>query len=117
RALGWRWPGETRYVLAMLGVLGLVGLVEFRTRVVIHHAALGSQGPLNPLVLEDDDINAFRDFSRELEQTARTENSRRAVNEFNRLIDDLANHRLESQEAFRRLSELQRMLEANQESD
>ena len=109
-ALAWHWPGETGFAAAMVGVLVVVSLVEVRTRVVItHHVPPVVQR--DPLMLDDDDVQAFRDFSREMETHANTDASRDALNRFNQFIDQLADQRLDRQEAFRRLQQLQDELE------
>ena len=116
RALAWRWPGETGFALAMAAVLVVVSLVEVRARVVIPHRA----PPVvtrDPLLLDDDDLQAFREFSRELETRGNTDASRDAINRFNQFIDQLQDRTLDRQEAFRRLQQLQQDLERNSQED
>jgi hypothetical protein len=116
RALAWHWPGETGFALGMVLVLVVVSLVEVRARVVIPHRA----PPVvtrDPLLLDDDDIEAFREFARDMEQHANTDASRDAVNRLNQFIDQIADQRLDRQEAFRRLQQLQQDLERNSEED
>jgi hypothetical protein len=116
RALAWRWPAETAYVGALLAVLGVVALVEFRTRVVLTSPA-AAQATRDPLLLTEDDIAAFREFAEQMERQATTEEARQAADRFNRFIDQIATEQLDRQEAFRRLQALQDELERGREND
>ncbi len=116
RALGWRWPGETAFAAAMVAVLVVVSLAEVRTRVVIAHR-VPPVVTRDPLLLSDDDLEAFQQFSREMEAHANTDASHDAVNRFNQFIGQLADQRLDRQEAFRRLQQLQDELEHSSADD
>lgn len=112
-ALPWRLPGELRVVAALAALLLLVARVPMPAR---HHPRPARPAP--PAVardaadLHDDDLAAFREAARQLEAQARTDDARRGVEQFNRLLDDLARRRLDRNEAFQRLSTLQETLAA-----
>lgn len=115
-ALPWRWPDETRLVLGSLAVLALAAAVEFPDQRVIRRPATAApRGPRDPVALTDDDLQAMREAAEQIQRQARTESSRRAVSELNRLLDDIAASRIDRQEGFRRLAELQREVDMERE--
>ena len=59
--------------------------------------------------LDDDDLRAFRDLSRELARDAATPAARDTLRDFDRFLDDVAARRLDRHEAFRRLAALQQL--------
>lgn len=112
-ALPWRIPPELRVVAVLAALLALVARVPIPSRSPRPAAA-----PLRPVAardtadLHDDDLAAFREAARQLEAQARTDDARRGVEQFNRLLDDLAHRRLDRDEAFRRLASLQESMAA-----
>ena len=116
KALAWRWPAELRYAGALLAVLAVTGLAEFRVARVVNRPR-PTAARIDPAVLTDDDLQAFRELSRELARTAATPASRETVRSFDRLLDDLAGRRLDRQEAFRRLAALQQTIDDNARED
>lgn len=115
-ALPWRWPDETRLVGLSLAVLALAAAVEFPDHRVIRAAtSTAPQGPRDPVALTDDDLQAMREAMEQIERQARTDASRRAVSELNRLLDDIAASRIDRQEGFRRLADLQRAVDLERE--
>ena len=79
----------------MLALLGVVAVAEFRVARVIHAPRPTRPAVADPLVLEDDDLAAFRELSRELERNARTAAARDTLRDFNRFLDDVDHRRLE----------------------
>lgn len=117
RVLAWRWPPEAAYAAAMLLILGAVAGVEFRRPVEPLRRPLPLASSRDPLLLAEDDIEAFREFVRQMEERAHTEESRRAIERFDRFIDRIASEQLDRQQAFRELQLLQSELEANVQND
>ncbi|MFO0602915.1 MAG: hypothetical protein U0324_07055 [Polyangiales bacterium] len=116
-ALRWVWPDEARAVAGMLVLLALVAAAEFRVARVVEAPRPTRPAVADPLVLEDDDLAAFRELSRELERNARTAASRDALRDFGRFLDDVESRRLERQDAYRRLAALQQRLDAARRED
>ncbi len=116
-ALRWVWPDEARAAAGMLALLGVVAVAEFRVARVIHTPRPTRPTVTDPLVLEDDDLAAFRELSRELERNTRTPAARDTLRDFNRFLDDVEARRLERQDAYRRLAALQQRIDAGQRED
>jgi hypothetical protein len=107
RAMPLRLPADTIAVLglglgvALLGALEVPRFVEERPR---------SAG-IVPVLLHDDDLEAFDASLRELiDAPETTDEVRRAARELNRLIEDLADERLDRAETLRRIAELEQRL-------
>src|SRR5258708_2625559 len=64
-----------------------------------------------------DDLDAMRDFLREMEQKQQTDEAKAATQEFNQLIEDLAAKRLDRTEAFRKMEALEDKLLEGREAD
>ncbi|MBK8691793.1 MAG: hypothetical protein IPN17_05670 [Deltaproteobacteria bacterium] len=112
-ALPWRLPPELRVVAVLAALLLLVARVPVPSRTPTRPARLAPPVVTRDAAeLSDDDLAAFREAARQVEAQARTEGARRGVEEFNRLLDDLAHRRLDRDEAFRRLAALQESLAA-----
>lgn len=116
RALRWHWPVETAYAAVMAVLALIVGFMEFRTPVTVHGTTTAAT-VRDPLVLTEDDIEAFREFVRDMEQRSNSEEVRRALDRFQQFIEQVAEQRLDRQEAFRRLQALQEALEQGQQND
>jgi len=112
-ALPWRLPPELRMVAVLAALLVLVARVPVPSRAPARPARLSPPVVTRDAAeLSDDDLAAFREAARQVEAQARTDGARRGVEEFNRLLDDLAHRRLDRDEAFRRLAALQESLAA-----
>ncbi len=70
-----------------------------------------------PLVMTGDDLELFGDMAHRLAERAEDPESLAAIRRFNALIEDIAGRRLERQEAFRRMSELEAELAKSAEID
>jgi hypothetical protein len=67
--------------------------------------------------MTEDDLDDFRDSAKELEKQAQTPEMKVAVEKFNRLIEDLADKRLDQVEALKQIQALENELLANAEED
>lgn len=102
----WRWA-------AVLGAaLAFTALFEIRETHVVAEA-----DTLDAVDVTADDIDAMREFLRDMDQQSSTDDSKQAVAEFNRLVDDLADRRLDRTEAFRRMTALENKLLEGNEAD
>ncbi len=72
---------------------------------------------INPLVLSPDDVDLFRNIADQMKQENKDPEVLAAVNKFNQLVEDIADRRLDRQEVFRRLEELERDLMKGAEAD
>lgn len=112
-ALPWQLPPELRVVAVLAALLALVARVPIPSASPPRAARRAPTAQARDTAdLHDDDLAAFREAARQLEATARTEEARRGVEQFNRLLDDLAHRRLDRDEAFRRLAALHESLSA-----
>ena len=112
-ALPWQLPPELRVVAVLAALLVLVARVPVPSRAPARPPRLAPPVVTRDAAeLSDDDLAAFREAARQVEAQARTDGARRGVEEFNRLLDDLAHRRLDRDEAFRRLAALQESLAA-----
>jgi hypothetical protein len=73
--------------------------------------------PMDPVLLGADDLSLLRESVRELQSSDSSPELTRAVTEFNRLVEDMAERRLDRRELFRRLADIERSLEAGPEAD
>jgi hypothetical protein len=73
--------------------------------------------PLDPVVLGADDLSFLRESVQEFRATEGSPELTRAVTEFNRLVEEMAERRLDRRELFRRLADIERSLEAGPEAD
>ena len=105
-------PRET--ALVALLVAGLVALALFEVRVV----RLVPPPPAPPpLLMTADDVELFRDVGEELALASQGPAQREAVARYNRLIEDIADRRVDRHEVFRRLGEIERDLGKDMEAD
>lgn len=98
--------------LALAGMLGVIALLEVRMRHVIARAST-----IDAVTLTADDIDLFRDASKELADRRQDPEMRASIEKFNQLVDDIANRRLDRTEAFRRMEALERDLVKGTEAD
>ncbi|MGZ3424773.1 MAG: hypothetical protein ACXVEE_43350, partial [Polyangiales bacterium] len=106
-------PRDLVAVVALAGVLAVVGGMEVRKHV--HEA---SSPTINALEMDPDDLDALQDFANSLkDQPHADDDMKAAVQEFNKLIEDLKNKRIDRNEAFRRMAELNQKLQKSGELD
>jgi hypothetical protein len=104
RSLG----GAAGLAALLTGVL----LFEVRQRVPVAHAKT-----IDPVEMSPDDLEDVKDFLKQLEQTDQSDDMKAAIEEFNRLVDDIAGKRLDRTEAFRRMEALEQKLLTGSEAD
>jgi hypothetical protein len=112
RAVPFEAPREWPYIVAMAGVIAGVALFEIR-----HHAPVLTAHTIDAVDVTQDDLDAMREFLREIDQRMQTDEAKAATQEFNQLIEDLANKRLDRTEAFRRMQQLEDKLLQGREAD
>jgi hypothetical protein len=98
----------------VIGVLALGAAVAFLAslevpRVIERRTVVG--GGIVPVTLHEDDLEAFDSGLRDLIDDPRTpDDVRAAAQDFNRLVEDLADERLDRAESLRRIAELEEQL-------
>jgi chemotaxis protein histidine kinase CheA len=105
RAAPLHFPRELPIVALLVGGLVVIALLEVRTTKVIPPLKT-----IEPMVMNPDDIDLFRDMAKELEQKSKDPEVQTAVRRFNQLVEDIAERRLDRTEVFKRLEELERDL-------
>jgi hypothetical protein len=91
--------------LALSAALVVVMLFEVRA-----HVPTASAKTLDPLEMAPDDLEDVKDFLKQIQQKDPSDDAKAAIDEFNRLIDDIASRRLDRTEAFRRMQALEEKL-------
>ncbi len=106
-------PRDLIAVAALTGVVAIVANLEVRK--YVHEA----QSPtINALEVDPDDLEALEDFANSLkDQPHADDDMKAAVQEFNKLVEDLKNKRIDRNEAFRRMAELDTKLQKSGELD
>jgi hypothetical protein len=112
RAVPLSVPRETPLVALLLAGLAALALVEVRTLRPIPPKPAPS-----PLLMSPDDLTLFRNAGEELARTSRDPVQNAAVGRYNRLIEDIAEHRVDQHEVFRRLAEIERDLGEHLDAD
>jgi hypothetical protein len=100
-----RWPRAAPAAGGLVVVLVLVGLFEVRRHVPVARAAV-----LEPVDMAADDLDDVKDFLKQIQQRDSSDETKASIEEFNRLVDDIASHRLDRTEAFRRMEALEEKL-------
>jgi hypothetical protein len=85
----------------------LVGVMLFEVR---GHAPIAHAKTIDPVEMAPDDLEDVKDFLKQVQQKDTSDETKAAIDEFNRLVDDIASKRLDRTEAFRRMEELQEKL-------
>jgi hypothetical protein len=112
RAVPVRLPSSLWSAAGLAVVLAGVAIFHPRTAQPVAHAKT-----IEPVEMSADDLEDVKDFIRQIEQNAATSDSKAAVEEFNRLVDDIANKRLDRTEAFRRMQSLEDKLLTGTEAE
>jgi hypothetical protein len=92
----------------------LVGAVLFEVR---RPVALVHAKTIEPVDMSPDDLEDVQDFLKQVEETAPSDDTKAAIEQFNKLVDDIANKRLDRTEAFRRMEALEDKLLTGTEAD
>jgi hypothetical protein len=112
RAVPLKAPTELPLVGLLLAGLAVLALFEVRT--------LKPPAPkpaVAPLLMSPDDVALFRSAGEELAKTSNDPVQRAAVARYNRLVEDIAQHRVDRHEVFRRLAEIEKDLGEHLEAD
>ena len=105
RAAPLHLPRELAVAAALVVALIGVSLLEVRTTRLIP-----PPDNFDPLVMSPDDIELFRGMAREMKEKTQDPETMAAVRRFNQLIEDIAHHRLDRREVFKRMEALDRQL-------
>ncbi|HEY3821604.1 MAG TPA: hypothetical protein VGL81_30765 [Polyangiaceae bacterium] len=105
-------PRSLGTAAALAGVLAGVLLFEVRHHIPVAHAAT-----IDPMEMAPDDLEDVKDFLQQLKQKDQSDDTKAAIEEFNKLVDDIANKRLDRTEAFRRMEALEQKLLTGSEAD
>jgi hypothetical protein len=105
-------PRETPLVVLLLCGLAALSLVEVRT-----FRPLPPKPAPKPLLMSTDDVAFFRGAGEALAHATDDPTQQAAVARYNRLIEDVADHRVDEHEVFRRLAEIEADLGEHMEAD
>ncbi len=107
RAMPLRAPIDLAGIAGLAVGVGLLGMLEV-PRTVEERVLVGG---IDPVTLHADDLDAYESELRDLLEARETpDDVRDAAQDFNRLIEDLADERLDRAESLRRIAELERQL-------
>lgn len=98
-------------------VLAVLGASLIKPRPPEPPAPVASALPIDPVVLGADDLSFLRESVREFQGSESSPELARAVADFNRLVEEMADRRLDRRELFRRLTEIERSLQVGPEAD
>jgi hypothetical protein len=112
RAVPMAVPAEWPFLAFLLVLLFGIGVFEVRK-----HQPVYSAKTIDAVDVTADDLDAMREFLREIDQRMQTDEAKAATQEFNQLIEDLANKRLDRTEAFRKMQQLEDKLMQGREAD
>jgi hypothetical protein len=107
-----RAPGALSLAVGLGGVLSAVLLFEVRS-----HVPVAVARTIDAVEMAPDDLDDVKDFLRQLDEKNGNEDTKAAIQEFNKLVDDIANKRLDRTEAFRRMESLEEKLLTGSEAD
>jgi hypothetical protein len=99
------WPRGAAAAAGLAAILVVVMLFEVRRHAPVAHAKT-----IDPVEMAPDDLEDVKDFLRQVQRKDTSDETKAAIDEFNRLVDDIASKRLDRTEAFRRMEELQEKL-------
>lgn len=112
RAVPLPLPRESGLVVLLVGGLALLAALEVRT-----FKPIPPKPAPPPALMSADDVALFRSVGEELARTKSDVVQQAAVARYNRLVEDIAQHRLDRHEVFRRLAEIERDLGEHLEAD
>lgn len=112
KAVPFRSPRELPLIAGLTIVVALISLFEVRK-----HVPNTSAKTIDPVDVTADDLDAMRDFLKDMQQNAQSDDAKDATREFNQLIEDLAAKRLDRTEAFRRMQSLEDKLLEGRDAD
>jgi hypothetical protein len=107
-------PRGVGWSVALALAVAAVGLIK--PRLPAPPGRVPDALPGDPVVLAPDDLSLLRESLQEF-QTTESPELAQAVTNFNRLVEDMAERKLDRRELFRRLDEIERSLAAGPEAD
>lgn len=115
RAVPLGWPRGAGPAAGMCCGVALLALLYVpRLPPVVAAAPVST---IEPLEMPPDDLQLFKDALAELQQQQHSPEVQAAIDRFNQLVEDVANRRLNREEAFRRMEEIERDLLKGAEAD
>jgi hypothetical protein len=112
RAVPFHAPRDFVAAAGLLAATIAIGLFEVRV-----HAPIVAARTIDAVDMTADDLDAMREFLREQSARDESEEAKAATQEFNQLILDLAQRRLDRTEAFRHMQALEDKLLEGREAD
>ncbi len=104
---------ELSVCLALGGVVYAVSLLEIRKHTPVAYAPT-----VNALEMSEDDLEAMAELGRQMLDSPHADaETKAAIEEYNRLVEDLKNKRIDRNEAFRRMAMLDNKLQKSGELD
>lgn len=114
RAFPIRLPSELIACAALAGVVYAVTTLELRK----HTKVVGPAPTVNALEVSEDDLEAMAELGRQMLDSPHADaETKAAIEEYNRLVEDLKNKRIDRNEAFRRMAMLDNRLQKSSELD
>ncbi len=107
-----RWPRDLPAALGLL--VATLGIALFEVR---EHVPIAEAKTIDAVEVTADDLDAMRDFLHEQAARNESEGVKAAIQEFNQLIEDLAQRRLDRTEAFRHMQALEDKLLEGRDAD
>ncbi|HLM72558.1 MAG TPA: hypothetical protein VK459_07700, partial [Polyangiaceae bacterium] len=107
------FPRDFGVSLAVAAGVAAVALLEVR----VPRREVPMAATIDALVMSEDDLEIFREAAKELAKEDQNPEMKAAVDQFNQLIEDIANKRLDRTEAFRRMEAIERELLTGAEAD
>lgn len=92
----------------------LVGAMVFQVR---KHLPVAHAKTIDPLEMSADDLDEVKDFLKQIAQSTPSADTKAEIDEFNTLVEDIANKRLDRTEAFRRMGALEDKLLTGTQAD
>jgi hypothetical protein len=115
RAVRVALPGELAVSLCV--ALGVAALALLEVRLPRPEPPPLARTALHPLEMSADDLDLFRDAVAELERREQSPEVKAAIEQFNQLIEDIANRRLNRTDAFHRMQAIEDELVKGAEAD
>ncbi len=112
RAVPIRLPREWPFILGMGAVITSIALYRVHRPEPVVHAKT-----IEAVDVSEDDLDAMREFLRDVDARLQSDEAKAATGEFNQLIEDLSQRRLDRTEAFRKMQRLEDKLLSGSEAD
>lgn len=100
-----RLPRE--FALTALVLVGVLGLSLLEVRTLRPAIVVATKPTVRALTLSDDDLALFRQTAKELSREDQSPEMKRALQDFNQVLEDIAERRISRAEAFRRMRKIE----------